>query len=73
MLVSYQVVNDERATISMFEYDEKRQCINPLNFVIVSQKIDKLKLVEDDLQFTRTMSIVQEDPAENDVGSFTLK
>ena len=73
MLISYQIVNDERATISMFEYDEVKQQINPLNFFIISQKIDKLKLIEDDLQQCRTLSAVLEDPHENDVGSFTLK
>jgi hypothetical protein len=49
MLVSYHVIKDEKATISMFEYDEEKQCINPLNFMIVSQKINKLKLIEDDM------------------------
>jgi hypothetical protein len=73
MLVSYQIINDEKATISMFEYDEERLCINPLNFVIISQKINKLKQVEEELQAQRTLSAVLEDPNENDVGSFTMK
>ena len=45
MLVSYQVIDKERATISMFEFDEKRQYINPLNFFIVSHNIEKIKLL----------------------------
>ena len=42
MLVSYQKVgaNDDKASISMFEYDEIKGCIKPLNFVIVTQKIN---------------------------------
>lgn len=43
MLVNYQVsdVNNEKdkAWISMFEYNEEKQAINPNNFVILSQKI----------------------------------
>ena len=73
MLVNYQIVNEERATISMFEYDEEKQQINPLNFIIVSQKIDKSVKIEDDYIQYRTLSAVLEDPHENDVGSFTLK
>ena len=72
MLVSYQVIK-EKATISIFEYDEEKQSINPVNFLIISQKVNELKLMEDDLQACRTMSVVLEDPNENDVGSFTLK
>jgi hypothetical protein len=45
MLVSYHIIKDEKATISLFEFDEEKQCINPLNFLIVSQKINKLKLI----------------------------
>lgn len=73
MMVSYQVIKDEKATISIFEYDEETQSINPLNFMIISQKINKLKLMEDDLQAHRTMSVVLEDPNEHEVGSFTMK
>lgn len=73
MLVSYQIINDERATISIFEYSDEKQQINPLNFVIVSQKIDKTKLVAEDFANYRTLSAVPEDPHENDVGSFSLK
>ena len=42
MLVSYQIVgtNDEKASISLFEYDEVKGCIKPLNFVILTQKIN---------------------------------
>ena len=43
MMVSYQVMNDEKACISMFEYDEDWGTINPLSFVIITQKISKLK------------------------------
>ena len=69
MLVSYQIINEERATISLFEYDQQQ--INPLNFIIVSQKIDKTKNIVDDYIQYRTLSAVLEDPHENDVGSFS--
>jgi hypothetical protein len=38
MFVSYQTigVNDEKASISLFEYDEIKGCIKPLNFMIVT-------------------------------------
>lgn len=41
MLVSYQVLgeNSDKACISMFEFNIKKFKINPVNFVIVSQKI----------------------------------
>ena len=73
MLVSYQVINDEKATISLFEYDEEKKSINPLNFIVISQKINKLALIEEVVPYNRTLSAVWEDPNENDVGSFSMK
>jgi hypothetical protein len=66
---------DDRATISLFEYDGEKQCINPLNFFIISQKINKQKmLAEEEIKFPqRTLSAVLEDPDENDIGSYSLK
>lgn len=47
MLFSYQVTGSsedkERAVLCLFEYDEKKGCIKPANFVIISQKINKAK------------------------------
>lgn len=74
MFVSYQTigVNDEKASISLFEYDEIKGCIKPLNFMIVTQKINKVTKLFNDIDY-RTLSAVAEDPAENEVGSFSLK
>jgi hypothetical protein len=43
MLVSYQMLgeNNDKACMTMFEFDIQKFKINPLNFVIVSQKINK--------------------------------
>lgn len=43
MLVSYMVLGSksDRACISMFEYDVKENAINPNNFIIITQKINK--------------------------------
>lgn len=43
MLVSYQLMgtHDDTASISLFEFDEVNSCINPHNFIIVTQKINK--------------------------------
>jgi len=43
MLVSYQVLGEKRdkATISLLEIDQHTFTINPINFVIISQKINK--------------------------------
>jgi hypothetical protein len=50
MLVSYHVMLDDKATISMFEYNEEKHCINPNTFIIISQKINQVKLMDyDDL------------------------
>ena len=42
MLLSYQVIGKDQdtASISIFQYDEDNQCINPENLVIVTQKIN---------------------------------
>ena len=43
MLVSYQVtgLNKDWACISLFEFDVHENSINPMNFIIISQKIGK--------------------------------
>jgi len=79
MLFSYQTVgtNEEKAMLCLFEYDEAKGCIKPRNYVIISQKIIKAKTnhsnLNDTISFYRTLSAVQEDPDENEVGSFSYK
>lgn len=43
MLVSYQILgeNQDKACISMMEIDIETFTINPVNFVVISQKINK--------------------------------
>jgi hypothetical protein len=40
--------------------------------MIITQKINKVNKLFDNVDY-RTLSAVQEDPAENEVGSFSLK
>ena len=44
MLVSYQVtgLNKDRASISLFEFNEEQSKIDPSNFIIISQSINKV-------------------------------
>jgi hypothetical protein len=43
MLLNYQVIgqNHDRACISIFEFDDKKCCINPNNFIVITQAIPK--------------------------------
>lgn len=82
MLFSYQVIGSsedkEKAVLCLFEYDVEKGCIKPVNFVIISQKIIKAKtphlnINDNNICMYRTLSAVQEDPDENEVGSFSYK
>jgi hypothetical protein len=44
VMLNYQIIennNKEEACISIFEFDEQKNQINPLNFMIVSQNLQK--------------------------------
>lgn len=45
MLVSYQItgVNKDKATISLFEFDDKKNRIVPSNFIIITQNLGDKK------------------------------
>lgn len=45
MLVSYQItgVNKDKASISLFEFDDQKNRIVPSNFIIITQSFGNLK------------------------------
>lgn len=70
MLVSYQLLgqNQEIVSISLFEFDQEDNCINPNNFVIVTQKLTKTQQPASGKtqNFSiRTLSVVDEADEDN--------